>query len=213
MKLQKEWPRLNMKQGASLADLVLSPKESDSAWPTLHALWTELTLPGRPPVLLSLDGLAHINKASEYLDLSANKVHAHDLTIVRMFVDALSGKTALPNGGAVIGTTSQSNYQRHASQELVLSQLEAGQAGKEVPKPDPYEKGYDERVYDALKNSYALRIEGISKEEARALMEYWGSSGLITSVLDSRSISEKWSVAGHGNVGEMERASLMTMRM
>ncbi|KAK7431077.1 hypothetical protein QQZ08_002358 [Neonectria magnoliae] len=214
LQLQKDWSRFtNLKQGASLADLALSAKEAEYAWPTLNALWTELTLPGRPPVLFALDGLAHINKISAYRDPSFKEVHAHELTLVRAFVDALSGKTTLPNGGAVIAATSENNSHHHPSQELVLAQLEAGQAGQWVPKPNPYERKYDERVYDALKNTWVLRVDGVSKDEAMALMEYWGASGLVRSVLTSRTVSEKWTVGGHGIVGEMERATLLQLRM
>lgn len=215
LQLEKDWSKFtNLKKGASLADLCLSTKESEYAWPTVLALWTELTLPGRPPVLFSLDGLAHINKVSEYRDPNFKEVHSHELALVRMFVDALSGKTALPNGGAVIGTTSENNTLHHPSQELVLSQLEAGQSGERIiPEPNPYERNYDPRVYDALKDSWVLRLEGITKEEARALMEYWGASGMMRSVINSRTVSEKWTVGGHGNVGEMERAALMQMRL
>lgn len=214
LQLQKDWSRFtNLKQGATLADLALSAKEAEYAWPTLLALWTELTLPGRPPVLFALDGLAHINKISEYRDPSFNEVHAHELSLVRTFVDALSGKTPLPNGGAIIGSTSENNSHHHPSQELVLSQLEAGQAGQRVPRPNPYERKYDERVYEALKNSWVLRVDGVSKDEARSLMEYWGASGLVRNVLNSRTVSEKWTVGGHGIVGEMERATLLQMRM
>uniref|UniRef100_A0A0D2XCS1 Small ribosomal subunit protein mS29 n=1 Tax=Fusarium oxysporum (strain Fo5176) TaxID=660025 RepID=A0A0D2XCS1_FUSOF len=214
LNIEKDWSKFtNLKEGATLADLALSAKEAEYAWPTLLALWTELTLPGRPPVLFALDGLAHINKISDYRDPSFNEVHAHELTLVRLFIDALSGKTPLPNGGAVIAATSENNSHHHPSQELVLSQLEAGQAGREIPKPDPYERKYDERVYEALKNSWVLRFEGITKDEARSLMEYWGASGLFRHVLNSRTVSEKWTVGGHGNVGEMERAALMQMRL
>ncbi|EGU72154.1 hypothetical protein FOXB_17398 [Fusarium oxysporum f. sp. conglutinans Fo5176] len=214
LNIEKDWSKFtNLKEGATLADLALSAKEAEYAWPTLLALWTELTLPGRPPVLFALDGLAHINKISDYRDPSFNEVHAHELTLVRLFIDALSGKTPLPNGGAVIAATSENNSHHHPSQELVLSQLEAGQAGREIPKPDPYERKYDERVYEALKNSWVLRLEGITKDEARSLMEYWGASGLFRHVLNSRTVSEKWTVGGHGNVGEMERAALMQMRL
>lgn len=212
--IQKDWSRTtNMKEGITLADLALSGKESEYAWATLFALWTELTLPGRPPVLFALDGLSHISKFSAYRDPAFKEVHAHDLTVVGMFVDALSGKTPLPNGGGVIASTSENNNSRSASLELVLAQIEAGQAGKEVPKPNPYERKYDDRVYDSLKDSYVLRLEGVSKDDARTLMEYWGASGMVRSALNSRFVSEKWTLGGHGNVGEMERASLMTMRM
>ena len=214
LQIEKDWSKLtNLKQGATLSDLALSAKESEYAWPTLLALWTELTLPGRPPVLFALDGLAHINKVSEYKDPNFNEVHSHELALVRMFVDALSGKTALPNGGAIIGTTSENNTLHHPSQELALRQIEAGQSGKYVPRPNPYERNYDPRVYDVLKDAWVLRLEGVSKDGARALMEYWGASGLVRSVINSRIVSEKWTVGGHGNVGEMERAALMQMKL
>ncbi|GAO13959.1 uncharacterized protein UV8b_01969 [Ustilaginoidea virens] len=213
--LRQDWSRLaaHLHRNATLADLVLSAKESEYAWPTLHALWTELTQPGQPPVLLALDGLAHVNKVSAYRDPLFNPVHSHQLSLVRLFVDALSGKTRLPNGGAVVAATSENNTHRHPSQELVLSQLEAGQAGRQVPQPDPYERNYDERVYSALKNSHVIRVGGVSKDEGRVLMEYWASSGMLRSVLDSRVVAEKWALGGHGIVGEMERAALMTMRI
>ncbi|KJZ80585.1 hypothetical protein HIM_00435 [Hirsutella minnesotensis 3608] len=214
LKVQKDWPQLaGVRKGASLAELVLNSRESEAAWPTLRALWTELTLPGRPPVMLSLDGLSHICRMSQYRDPSYQLVHSHELALIRMFADALSGKTPLPNGGAVVAATSANNAYRNPSQELVLAQLEAGQAGREVPRPDPYERGYDERVYESLKNSHVLRVAGLSKDESRALMEYWGASGLLQNLVDTRTVSEKWALAGHGIVGELERAVLTNLRM
>jgi small subunit ribosomal protein S29 len=211
---QKAWPALsNVPRGAPLADLILNVKEGELAWPTLRALWEELTQPGRPPIFFSLDGLSHINRISEYRDQDYNLVHAHDLALVGLFVDALSGKTPLPNGGAVIAAHSESNTLRHPSQELALSQLEAGQASREVPSPDPYERNYDDRVYDALKNCSVLRLEGVSKDETRALLEYWGASGMVRNIVDSAFVAEKWALAGHGNVGELERTTLSTLRM
>ncbi|KAG9249900.1 mitochondrial ribosomal death-associated protein 3-domain-containing protein [Emericellopsis atlantica] len=214
LKLQKDWSATTQQKGAgSLADLIQSAREPDWAWPTFMALWQELQLPGRPPVLFALDGLSHINKKSDYRDPEFNPVHAHDLVLVRTFVDALSGKTKLPNGGAVIAATSGNNRQLQPSQELVLSQLEAGQKGDEVPKPDPYEKGYDERVYDALKNSTVMRLEALSKADARVLMEYWGASGMLRRKIDQHTVWSDWALSGHGIVGELERTSLLTIKM
>lgn len=215
LKLEKDWSRLNnnLKSGSTFSDLILSCKESEFAWPTFNALWTELTLPGRPPLLFTLDGLAHINKLSEYKDPSFNSVHSHDLTLVRTFVDALSGTTKLPNGGAVLAAASENNTHHHPSQELVLAQLEAIQAKQEAPLPDPYEKKYDDRVYDALKNCEVMRLEGVSHDDARTLMQYWGASGMLRSIVNNQTVKEKWALGGHGIIGEMERAALMTMRM
>lgn len=214
LELQKDWSQSTNQRGpGTVADLLLSAKEAEWAWPTFNALWTELTLPGRPPILFALDGLAHINKISDYKDPAFNSVHAHELTLIRTFVDALSGKTKLPNGGAIIAATAGNNTHFHPSQELVLKQLEAAKAGAEIPGPEPYEKGHDNRVYDALKNTNVMRVGNLDKEEARVLMEYWGSSGLLRSKVDQRTVWEKWALGGHGIVGEMERVSLFTMRM
>lgn len=213
LKAEKAWPAFNIAQGDSLGVLFRNLKEGDQAWPALRLLWTELTVPGRPPVLFTLDGLAHINKISEYRDQNLKLVHGHDLSIVRLFVDAISGKLPLPNGGAVIAAHSDSNALYHPSQELALSQREASQAGREIPPKDPYERGYDDRVYEMLKDCSVLRIEGVSQDEARSLMEYWGASGMIRAALNAGFVTEKWSLGGHGNVGEMERATLNTLRM
>lgn len=213
---QRDWSQTitGWRPGTTLADLALGAREGVSAWTTLSALWTELTLPGRPPVLFGLDGLGHANRLTEYRDPSSRPVHAHDLALVRVFIDALSGATPLPNGGAVVAATSSGNNLRPIpSQDLALAQLEAGQAGREVPRPEPYKRGYDERVYEALKNTHVLRVGCTSKDESRALIEYWAASGLFKGQVSAMTVAEKWALGGHGIVGEMERASLMTMRM
>lgn len=217
LKVEKDWSRLNNTLGpkSTLTDLIQSCKESEFAWPTFSALWTELTLPGRPPVLLALDGLSHINKLSDYRDSAYNLVHAHDLTLIRTFVDALSGTTPLPNGGAVLAALSESgSLPRIPSQELALDQLEAVQAKRGViPGPDRYQKGYDDRVYDALKTCQVFRLEGIVEDDAKTLLQYWGASGMFRGIVNMHTVKEKWALAGHGNIGEMERASLMTIRL
>ncbi|EGX91416.1 mitochondrial ribosomal protein DAP3, putative [Cordyceps militaris CM01] len=201
-------------EGASLADLVTNIREPDAAWPGFCALWSELTLPGRPPVLMALDGLTFANKDSQYRDPAFNKVHAHNLTLLGHFFRALAGAAPMPNGGAVIAADSASNTPaRHPSEALVLAQLEAGQAGRAVPAPDPYLRGYDNKVYDALRNCHVVRLEGVSKPEARALMEYWGASGLVRSALTAELVAQNWALGGHGNIGEMERVVLQNLKM
>jgi small subunit ribosomal protein S29 len=214
IKTEKDWPRLtNIKKGDSLAELIRNTKETELSWSAFTALWMELMLPGRPPVLFALDGLSHINKISEYRDPTFKPVHAHDLVLVGTFVDVLSGRKPLPNGGAAIAATSGNNFTRPLSQELALSQIEAGQTGGEIPQPDPYQRGYDERVYDAVKNTQVIRLEGVKQDDAWALMGYWGASGMMRSVVNSQTVKEKWALSGHGIVGEMERTALMTLRM
>ncbi|OAQ99442.1 hypothetical protein LLEC1_06877 [Akanthomyces lecanii] len=149
-------------EGSSLADLVVNIREPDAAWPGFLALWSELMLPGRPPVLMAMDGLTFANKDSAYRDPAFNKVHAHNLTLVGHFFAALAGSKNMPNGGA---------------------------------------------------NCRVVRLEGVSKDEARALMEYWGDSGLVRSVLSAELVAQKWALGGHGNIGEMERVVLQNLKM
>lgn len=199
---------------STLEDLAESCKESEFAWPTFDALWKELTtVPGRPPVIFSLDGLNHVMKLSEYRDPAYNKVHAHDLTLIRTFTGALAGTTPLVNGGAILGTAGGNQYVKNPSLDLVLSQLRAGREGSEIPTPNPYERGYDDRVYESVRTAEILPLAGSTREEARAVMEYWAASGVLRSAVTEGEVTEKWVVSGRGVLGEMARSSLINFRM
>lgn len=145
---------------------------------------------------------------SEYRNAKYELIHSLDLAIIRKFTDLLSGTTDLPNGGAIIAATSRSHSPIVKSLELAIIQQEDRQAGREVTRLDPFERGYDERAEKALKGAEVLKLGGIKKEEARGLMEYWAHSGVFRGVVDERSVNEKWAVAGSGVVGEIERAAL-----
>ncbi|TQN74111.1 37S ribosomal protein S23 [Colletotrichum shisoi] len=214
-KISKEYPELlHVPKDGTLLDIATAAKEPEFAWPAFQALWHELTTtPDGPPVFLGLDGLSHTMKISAYRDPSFNLVHSHDLTLVRLFVDALSGKTPLANGGAVIAATSRNNAPRSPSMELALAQSAAAAADLHVPTPDPYNKGYDDRVYEAVRGVETLNVSGISREEARAVMEYWAASGLMRARIDEITVAEKWTISGGGVLGELERASLLNSRM
>ncbi|KAG7132099.1 37S ribosomal protein S23 like [Verticillium longisporum] len=205
---------LHLPEDPTLADLITAAKEPDYAWPVLKALWYELTaVPGRPPVLLGLDGLSHIMKISEYRDPSFNLVHSHDLTLVRLFTDALSGKTPFANGGAVIGATSRSNAPRSPSMDLALARSSAAAAGKHLPTADPYRKDYDARVHEVLEKVDVFHVDNVSKAEARAVMEYWAASGMLRSLVNETTVTEKWTLGGQGVIGEIERAALLHSRI
>ena len=206
--------------GSPLINLANSAKEADTAWSVLNALWRELTVKGegRRPILLALDGLAHVMRKTDYRSPAYEPIHAHDLALVRRFVDALSGSgsgsaVTLPNGGAVIAATSRGNAPRVPSMDLALDQREAEQGGTRVPRKDPYFKGYDDRVATPLASVQVMRIKGVSKAEARAVMEYWAASGLLRATVDEPTVTEKWTLGGNGILGEMERATLSTMRV
>ncbi|KAL2259807.1 hypothetical protein VTK26DRAFT_6381 [Humicola hyalothermophila] len=205
----------NMPPNTPLLTLANAAKEPDAAWPVFQALWQELTAKGanRPPILLSLDGLAHIMKVSDYRSPAFELIHSHDLALVRLFTDALGGAVQFPSGGAVLAATSRNNAPRTPSMELSLAQREAEQAGREVPQPDPFFRGYDERVEAVLRSVQVLPLGGITKLEARALMEYWAASGMLRATIDEKTVTEKWTLAGSGVLGELERAALLTMRI
>lgn len=210
-------------EGATLVTLIESAREPEQAWGVFTALWHELFAvkadgagTPRPPILFSLDGLAAVMRASDYRSQNFGRVHSHDLAIVRMFVDVLSGRTPLPNGGAAIAATCRSNAARNASMELAIARQLARQAGDEVlPARDPYGRKYDARVDEAMENVglEVVNVKGITKAEARSLMEYWAASGMLRAKVDERTVSEKWMTGGNGIIAEMERAGLLSLRL
>jgi small subunit ribosomal protein S29 len=208
----------NITVNTPLLNLCQTAKEPEGAWVVFRALWNELMAKNvpRPPILFTLDGLAHIMKMSDYRSPSFELIHSHDLAFVRHFTELLAGNTSFPGGGAVIAATSRSNAPRVPSMELVLAQREAEQAPRgaaEVPQPDPFFRGYDKRVESVLRSVDVVRVNGASKPEARSLMEYWAASGLLRDTVDEKLVTEKWALGGNGVLGEMERAALMTMRI
>lgn len=209
-------------EGATLVTLIESAREADQAWPVFTALWHELVAVKadadgrpRPPILLSLDGLAAAMRVSDYRSQAFEPIHSHDIAIVRLFVDVLAGRTPLPSGGAVIAATCRSNAARNPSMELAVARQLARQAGAELPARDPYCRRYDPRVDEVLEDTglEVVDVRGVGKVEARALMEYWAASGLLRAEIDERTVSDKWMIGGNGIIGEMEKAGLLSLRL
>ncbi|KAL2885508.1 mitochondrial ribosomal protein [Ceratocystis lukuohia] len=198
---------------STLYDMVASCKESEFAWITFQALWTELTtIEGRPPVLLSADGVAHFMRMSEYRDPAYNLVHAHDLTLVRLFIDALSGASPMVNGGAVLAALNASGRVTIPSLDLKLAQGRAKLRGESQPKPNPWERNYDVRVEKALADVDVMEVTKLDKPETRVLMEYWAESGMLREKVTEAAVSEKWTLGG-GVLGEIEKMALRNLRM
>ncbi|KAG9377845.1 DAP3 domain containing protein [Pyrenophora tritici-repentis] len=206
---------LPLPPAATLGDLVaLGMANPEASWPVFVALWNELSVPGRPPVLLALDGLSHIMRHSEYMSAEVKPIHAHDLTLVDHFVQHLSGQKELPNGGMVIAATSQSNSPTSPALDFCIQAARARQTSGDMPQWNPYKK-VDSRVMDALRDlpgeSYnfdIINVGGLSKEEARSIMEYYAESGMLRHKVNQGFVTEKWSLAGMGNIGELEKASV-----
>ncbi|EFW99906.1 mitochondrial ribosomal protein [Grosmannia clavigera kw1407] len=208
--------------GSTLLQLVAAARENDHAWPVFQALWSELTTTepteiARPPVLFALDGLAHVMGYSRYRDPAFEQVHAHDLALVRAFVDLLAGAELLPHGGAVIAATSRGNAPACLTLDLALARRLAEQDQTDAATntsltPPPYFRGFDDRVAAALHSVRVLRLCGLSRPEARSLMEYWAASGVLRDRVDEQAVAGTWSLAGNGLVGEMERTALLSLR-
>lgn len=153
---------------------------------------------------------------SEYLNADVKPIHAHDLTVVRHFIDHLSGAAQLPNGGLVLAATSKSNSRTSPALDFRLQAAKARHAQRPVPQWNPY-TGVDARTMDALQdldNPAAdldiLDVGGLTKSEARSIMEYYAESGMLRHRVSDGFVTEKWSLAGMGNIGELERASVRT---
>lgn len=236
LQVSREHPALKslVKPGMTLTELAkLGVQDSSLAWPVFQALWSELTAtsPGnvnpdkfkaRPPMVVTVDGLAHWMRDSQYRSADFEPIHAHDLVFVKHFLSLLQpgGTTpSLPNGGLVLYSTSASNNPTIYSFEVALKQLAARQAGvapssAEFPQPDPYAK-VDERVlklFEAAKPASAKEeplqlqtLNGLTREEARGFMEYFARSGLLRERVTEEWVGEKWSLAGGGVIGELEK--------
>lgn len=197
----------------------LGVREPDIAWPVFQALWKELTTRSssdkeattlaRPPLMVCVDNISHILNNSAYIDGDAKPIHAADFVLVRHFLDLLSAESAqLPNGGIVLAATSGSNAPRSPALNFAIASIEARRSGAtELPKWNPYEK-LDERSLTALSKAETFRSKGITREEARAIMEYYAQSGLMRRTVDESLVSEKWTVSGGGIIGELERATV-----
>ncbi|KAI9782478.1 MAG: 37S ribosomal protein S23 mitochondrial [Geoglossum umbratile] len=198
-------------------------KDPDMAWPIFQTLWDELTSTdvARPPIMFTLDGLGHIMRDSQYRDAAFQPIHAHDLAIVRHFVDYLSGVRSLPNGGAFIAATSASNTPSTPSLALALSQrLHSAKALSQqtLIQRKPIQRNpfvaYDERVLQSITPDLDVaELQGLSREEAHGLMEYYAASGMLRHKVDERFVTEKWTIAGSGVVGELEKAAVAGARV
>lgn len=212
----------------------LGVQDPSVSWSVFQALWTELTATKpsegvnkfvpRPPMVITVDGLHHFMTDSQYRSADFKLIHAHDLVFVKHFVSLLQpgkGAPSLPNGGLVLFATSKSNNPTLYTVEVALKQLAARQKGidptsADFPRPDPYAT-IDERVLSSLVPSSSasaspqdsalgiLELGGLSREEARGLMEYYARSGILHDKVTDEWVAEKWSLAGGGIVGEMEK--------
>ncbi|KAJ6120408.1 hypothetical protein N7523_004688 [Penicillium sp. IBT 18751x] len=215
-----------LKPTSTLEDLAkLGFQDAAVAWKVFQALWAELNAtaaaPGmeknfeaRPPLLVTVDGLAHWMTESAYKASDFTPVHAHDLIFVQHFLSLLRGQS-LKNGGMLLYATSTSNNPSSYSLEVGLNQLAARQAGiaptsENYPQPENYSKP-DSRVLDIFKpdsSKDALELQtlgGLTRDETRGFLEYFAQSGLLRESVNEQSVGEKWTLSGGGIIGELEK--------
>jgi small subunit ribosomal protein S29 len=181
---------------------------------------------GRPPVFLGLDNISHILTDSHYTTIDSSgklkPIHAHDFVLVKHFIDYLSGAKTMPNGGLVIASTSRSDHVKSSALDVSIAMAEARKtsdpplSSTEALRIEQFWSPYktiDQRSVEALKDIETIRLEGLKKEEARAIMEYWAISGLVRKEIGDRFVGEKWSLAGGGVIGELEKAVVRSGRL
>ncbi|KAF2767457.1 hypothetical protein EJ03DRAFT_276117 [Teratosphaeria nubilosa] len=187
----------------------LGANDPELAWPVWKALMIELTAPSndsqeglrRPPILITADGVDHLMRESAYLDAEARPIHAHDLALVRDYMDFLSGNSVMPHGGMTLAATSGSTKPTVPTLDHCL---EAKEAEGHTPQWNPY-MAQDSRVAEVMKNVGVQTVHGLNKAEARGVMEYYALSGMVRGSVTEGLVSERWTLAGSGNVGELER--------
>ncbi|TKA77689.1 hypothetical protein B0A55_03999 [Friedmanniomyces simplex] len=77
-----------------------------------------------------------------------------------------------------------------------------------LPEWNPFE-AMDQHVADVMQTGVGVtKMEGLSKEEARSVMEYYARSGMMRGAVTEGLVSERWTLAGGGIVGELERGAV-----
>jgi small subunit ribosomal protein S29 len=220
---------LRLGDNPSLLELAeFGAKDHDLAWPLFQAIWTELTAKNtseiekhgkRPPVLLCADNISHLFSPTDYKTLAEdgtlNPVHPFDLIFPKHYIDHLTGKKSLPNGGIVLGATSSSNFVTCSPLDVGI---DLGEARNKNPDADidvndfwsPLEK-IDRRVLDEVMNLDVLRLQGLPKAQAREIIEYWALSGLVRDHVKDSYIGQKWALSGGGIIGELEKAVVKSL--
>ncbi|KAI4739693.1 hypothetical protein E4T50_09823 [Aureobasidium sp. EXF-12298] len=195
---------------------LMGATDPDLAPEIYNALWKELTAESkkgegmaRPPVVFTIDSIAHVMRDSAYMSPDVTPIHAHDLSIVNHFFRLLSGKAALPNGGMVLATDSSSNKPTIPGFDHAVARNAAVQKGLQAPQWDPWVK-VDQRSIDVLNGVDVWQIKGLSREEARSIMEYYAKSGMLRQTVNDNLVAEKWTLSGGGIIGELEKGTVKT---
>jgi small subunit ribosomal protein S29 len=205
---------------------MLGAATPEIAWTVFAGLWSELTAKNdstiakygaRPPILFTADNISHFFVPTLYQvlgkDDSLQAIHPFDLLLPKLFVDHVSGKRTLPNGGMVLGAMSASDFRPCRALEIGVSlalakqkALEQGENAPDVTRFWNQLERIDQRVLDELTDINVLELKGVSKEQAKNMIEYWAMNGLVRNIVTPMFVSEKWTLSGGGVVGELENS-------
>jgi small subunit ribosomal protein S29 len=210
----------------------LGARDPEIAHQIYVALMKELSAPSKPdagagqqrvPLLLGFDAFDHAMRLSKYLDAETKPIHAHDLALVNTYARYMTGENPLPNGGVILAAVSESNRAASPTMDYLLDTKHGektnwvelrfnphrGWKAEPMKKWNPYAP-FDDLVGKCLEGVEAHKVEGLSKAEAKGLMEYYAMSGVLRGSVTERFVSEKWSLSGGGIIGELESAAVRT---
>jgi small subunit ribosomal protein S29 len=230
MLMSKTYPNipLDTKNKVTLFQLAQQGVQDPTiSWTVFQALWEELTLPNttdtkslgqRPPILYCADNISHLFTPSHYQIVDGKgrlqPIHSLDFTLPRHFVDHIVGAKTLPNGGIVLGATSQSDLVRCPPLEVGIKMGEARVVapGAELQVDDYWNplQRIDQRALDLCLDLNVMTLKGVSREDARTLIQYWAFNGLVRERIVDSWVGEKWSLSGGGILGELEKAVVRT---
>ncbi|TKA25880.1 hypothetical protein B0A50_05635 [Salinomyces thailandicus] len=76
-----------------------------------------------------------------------------------------------------------------------------------LPEWNPY-LPLDSRVADCMASVTVQKVAGLSKAEARGMLEYYAQSGVLRQTVTEGLVGERWTISGGGVVGELEKAAV-----
>ena len=134
---------------------------------------------------------------------------AHDLSLVNHFISLLSGKQPLPNGGLILAADSGSNRPTTPGFDHGIARSIAVSQERTPPVWDPWVK-VDQRSIDCIEGVDVWEVKGLSRDEARSIMEYYAKSGMLRQTVNDSLVGEKWTLSGGGIIGELEKGTVRT---
>lgn len=172
LKVSQSYPGLRgrVTDGIALSELCeIGAIDPSAASAVFTILMEELTKPSseqypRPQLMFTMDGLPFTMQDTKYRSPSYEHIPAHHFQLVRFFHDVLSGKRALPNGGAVLAATSATNSPKTHDVEYAISTLEYSQQWESL-LPTKFES----RAHDPELNQELLRLSMSAQNETKGV--------------------------------------------